>query len=68
MDADLTITGSPTWYASSKTAKRGFCPNCGSFLVWKASADPDTGGALGALDGPSGLHRERRRFTADKGD
>lgn len=68
MDADLTITGTPTWYASSPTAKRGFCPNCGSFLFWKGDADPDTGISLGALDGPTGLHLKRHIFTADKGD
>lgn len=68
MDDDLTISGSPKWYAASPIAKRGFCPTCGSFLFWKGTADPDTGIALGALDGPTGLHLERHIFTADKGD
>lgn len=68
MDADLTISGSPTWYAASATAKRGFCGTCGSFLFWKGDADPDTGIALGALDGPTGLRLTRHIFTADKGD
>lgn len=68
MDNALTITGTPTWYASSATAKRGFCPTCGSFLFWKGDADSDTGIALGALDGPTGLRLERHIFTADKGD
>ncbi len=68
LDDDLTINGTPTWYAASPIAKRGFCPTCGSFLFWKSPADPDTGVALGALDGPTGLHLERHIFTADKGD
>ncbi len=68
MDADLTVSGSPKWYAASASAKRGFCPACGSFLFWKAAADPDTGIALGALDGPTGLTLKRHIFTADKGD
>ncbi len=68
MDDALTITGNPTWYASSDTAKRGFCPTCGSFLFWKGADDPDTGVALGALDGPTGLRLQRHIFTADKGD
>lgn len=68
MDADLTITGSPTWFASSDAAKRGFCPTCGSFLFWKGAGDPDTGVSLGAVDGPTGLRLERHIFTADKGD
>lgn len=68
MDDGLTITGSPRWYAASDTAKRGFCPDCGSFLFWKGAGDPDTGVALGALDGPTGLRLERHIFIADKGD
>ena len=68
MDDDLRITGTPRWYAASTLAKRGFCPTCGSFLFWKGKGDPDTGIALGALDGPTGLRLERHIFTADKGD
>ena len=68
MDDTLSVTGTPRWYASSPTAKSGFCPTCGSFLFWKSEGDPDTGIALGALDGPTGLRLERHIFTADKGD
>ena len=68
MDGDLSISGTPKWYAASATAKRGFCPTCGSFLFWKSDNDPDTGIALGALDGQTGLKLERHIFTADKGD
>ena len=68
MDTGLRIDGTPAWYASSDTARRGFCATCGSFLVWIGTADPDTGVALGALDSPTGLHLERHIFTADKGD
>ena len=68
LDSDLKITGTPTWYAASAQAKRGFCPTCGAFLFWKGVGDPDTGVALGALDGATGLSLERHIFTADKGD
>lgn len=68
MDADLRISGTPQWYAASDTAKRGFCPTCGSFLFWKGAHDPDTGVSLGALDGPTGLRLSRHIFTTDKGD
>ena len=68
MDDALTVTGEPRWYAASDTARRGFCPTCGSFLFWKGNGDSDTGVALGALDGPTGLRLERHIFTADKGD
>jgi hypothetical protein len=68
MDDALRITGTPRWYAASPLAKRGFCPTCGSFLFWKGKGDLDTGVALGALDGTTGLRLERHIFTADKGD
>ncbi len=68
MDADLTVQGEVRWYPSSASAKRGFCPNCGSFLFWKSDADPDTGVSLGAVDGATGLTLTRHIFTADKGD
>ncbi|MDB9801388.1 MAG: GFA family protein [Loktanella sp.] len=67
-DDALTITGEVRWYEASPIAKRGFCPTCGSFLFWKGHAEDDTGVALGALDGPTGLKLERHIFTADKGD
>ena len=68
LDADLTIQGAPRWFASSDTAKRGFCPRCGSFLFWKGTDDPDTGVSLGALDGLTELRLTRHIFIADKGD
>lgn len=66
--ADLTIKGDPSWYEASPTAKRGFCPTCGSFLFWKSHDEDEMGVALGALDGPTGQKLERHIFTADKGD
>lgn len=68
MDNDLGITGTPKWFASSATARRGFCPTCGSFLFWKSDSDADTGVSLGAIDGPTGLRLTRHIFTADQGD
>ena len=68
LDADLSVTGEVRWYAATPAARRGFCPTCGSFLFWKGRDDPDTGIALGALDGPTGLTLARHIFVADKGD
>ncbi|SLN51755.1 Glutathione-dependent formaldehyde-activating enzyme [Roseovarius gaetbuli] len=66
--ADLSISGTVKWYAASATAKRGFCPNCGSFLFWKAHAEDTMSFALGALDDPTGITIEKHIFVADKGD
>ena len=66
--SDLTITGPVAWYAASDTAKRGFCPRCGSFLFWQAHDEDTISFALGAIDGLTGLHLEKHIFTRSKGD
>ena len=67
-DDELAIEGEPQWYASSKTAKRGFCPTCGSGLFWQRLGSGDMGFSLGALDGPTGLRLEKHIHVASKGD
>ncbi len=67
-DGDLKISGDVRWYRASPTAKRGFCPNCGCFLFWKADAEPFTSFSMGAIDGPTGLQIGKHIFTAFKGD
>ena len=66
--SDLSISGTVNWYAASETAKRGFCPRCGSFLFWAADAEDTMSFALGALQEPTGLRLEKHIFVADKGD
>lgn len=63
----IAITGAPKWYASSSTARRGFCGTCGSNLFW------DGGGThisifAGTLNAPTGLSVKGHIFCADKGD
>ncbi|PYG30524.1 GFA family protein [Pelagimonas varians] len=65
---ELTITGKVTWFEASETAKRGFCPTCGSFLFWHAPAEDTVSFALGAVDAPTGIHLEKHIFVASKGD
>ena len=62
----VTIEGNVTWYASSPSARRGFCPVCGSNLFW------DGPGAnlsifAGTLDGDPGIRLAGHIFCADKG-
>ena len=66
--SDLSIFGTVNWYAASETAKRGFCPRCGSSLFWKAHDEDTMSFALGALEEPTGLRLEKHIFVADKGD
>ncbi|WP_442907399.1 GFA family protein [Kaistia sp. MMO-174] len=67
--ADLTIMGSEhvRWYASSETARRGFCGTCGSVLFWE-NASSRIAIAMGGFDGPTGVTWDKHIFVADKGD
>ena len=56
------------WYASSDTAARGFCRECGASLFWRPSTNSYTAVAAGTLDQPTGLKLVRHIFTADKPD
>ena len=67
-ERDVDISGPVAWYEASPSARRGFCPRCGSVLFWKAHDEDTISVALGALDQPTGLRLERHIFTADKGD
>ncbi|MEM6636975.1 MAG: GFA family protein [Pseudomonadota bacterium] len=67
-EASVAIAGQPRWYASSATARRGFCPTCGAFLFWQHNDEDMISFSLGSLDGPTGLHLEKHIFTVDKGD
>ncbi|MBM1815859.1 GFA family protein [Pseudosulfitobacter pseudonitzschiae] len=62
------MQGDVRWFEASDTAKRGFCPTCGSSLFWKSHAEDEIGVAMGALDAPTGLTLTRHIFTEDKGD
>ena len=57
-----------TWYATSDTARRGFCRKCGSHLFWEPAAQDATGIVAGTLDPPSGLKTMGHIFTGEKCD
>ncbi|MEM7471658.1 MAG: GFA family protein [Pseudomonadota bacterium] len=63
----IQIKGTPTWYSSSDTARRGFCGICGSSLFWDGAGDNISIHA-GVLDGTTGLTLKGHIFCADKGD
>ncbi|MHA6324751.1 GFA family protein [Roseivivax sp. CAU 1753] len=67
-EGDISVTGDLTWFAASDTARRGFCPRCGSFLFWQALDEAMLSFALGAIDGPTGMTLTRHIFTDSKGD
>ena len=63
----ISIEGEVTWYASSTTARRGFCGVCGSQLFWDG---PGTHLSIfaGTFEQPTGLKLAGHIFCADKGD
>lgn len=56
------------WFNSSGFARRGFCRECGSSLLWERLEGDRTSIAAGALDGPTGLRTKLHIFVADKPD
>ncbi len=64
---ELTVNGSPVWFASSETARRGFCGTCGSNLFWDGSGK-NISIFAGSIDGPTGVSLKGHIFCADKGD
>lgn len=69
-DTELNITGLEhiTWYAASKSAKRGFCAICGSALFWKHNKLDRTSILAGSFDTPIDVNITEHIFCGDKGD
>lgn len=64
----LLADGGLRWYASSPTARRGFCGTCGATLFWDCPVRDTISIAAGTLDTPSGVSIVAHIHTADKGD
>jgi hypothetical protein len=67
-DLSLVEDGGLKWYASSATARRGFCGACGSSLFWQPLGKEYTAIAAGGFDQPSGLATVGHIFTAECAD
>ncbi len=61
------MSGEVTWYASSDTARRGFCATCGSNLFWDGAGE-NLSIFAGTIDGATGLTIAGHIYCADKGD
>ncbi|MBL9045805.1 MAG: GFA family protein [Tabrizicola sp.] len=57
-DAFHLTRGEPGWFQSSDDARRGFCRDCGSPLLYQYLSSPQIGVALGSLDRHSELKPE----------
>lgn len=69
-DKNLKLQGAENlkWYAASESAKRAFCSECGSLLLWKSNDSDFTSVMAGCLESPTGLTLIGHIYTADKGD
>lgn len=56
------------WFASSGSARRGFCQHCGSSLFWQQTGSDRMSIGSGTLDGPTGLRTVGHIFVQDKSD
>lgn len=63
----ITITGDVKWFQSSASARRGFCPECGSNLFWDNSGE-NLAIFAGTIDGNTGVQSIGHIYVADKGD
>lgn len=56
------------WYASSPTARRGYCAECGSSVLFDEYALPKMAICAGTLDSPTGIREKAHIFAASAGD
>ena len=56
----------PTWYASSASARRGFCSHCGSPIAWQHNEADSIAIWLGTLDSPEKFEPQAHYNTENK--
>jgi hypothetical protein len=62
--ANVTFSGAePTLYRSSEIAFRGFCPKCGSALVWQRVNADKIDILVGSLDQPARVQPREHLWT-----
>ncbi|MCB9763092.1 MAG: GFA family protein [Alphaproteobacteria bacterium] len=64
---DVTFEGALRFFRSSARAERGFCPTCGSALVWRATTDArHIDVSVGTLDHPERTPPTEHLFVRDQ--
>ncbi len=64
----VEISGPARWFEASESARRGFCPKCGSSLFWQAHDEDTLSFSLGSLEEPNDITLKKHIFVASKGD
>ncbi|WP_218139866.1 GFA family protein [Loktanella fryxellensis] len=71
VDVDRTahsVIGTPVWFASSDTMRRGFCGICDAVLFRDPLHGPRTAVAMRAFDDPTGTRLALHIFTSQQDD
>jgi hypothetical protein len=64
----LTESRGLKWFTVSEIAKRGFCVECGSSVLFDESTLSKMSICAGTLDSPSGTREKAHIYTGSKGD
>ncbi|PAV26922.1 aldehyde-activating protein [Tamilnaduibacter salinus] len=56
------------WFASSDVARRGFCQECGSSLLYEEYGSPEVSISGGVIDPPTGMSLAEHIGTAEASD
>jgi hypothetical protein len=65
--ADFRFTSNePAWYQSSASVKRGFCPDCGSPIIYQPENVDFATIWIGTLDEPSEFEPRSHSYTESK--
>ena len=64
----LTKDDGLSWFSISRTARRGFCRECGSALFWDAHQQDSMGIVAGSLGKSTGLKTIGHIFVGEKPD
>lgn len=65
---DFLLSGDVKWFESSKGYKRGFCPECGTQMFWKADSEDRISIMAGAFDAGTELVSSKHIYVDEKSD
>ena len=66
--SNLNIFGDVKWFRSSQTARRGFCPDCGTHLFWRMDGEENTSIDAGAFNDDIKLVAQKHIYVERKAD
>ena len=65
---NIEIDGEPKWFYVSESARHGFCPDCGSQIMWRNDKNSFMSLTAGCMDNTEDLEIACHIFCEEKGD